>query len=176
MRKHVPIALAFVLVAASISPSAAQEEVAELELLIGTWKCKTQNAEVESSFRWILDRHFIEHEHTLRLFGQSHRVKEIIGWDAKSKSVKGWIFTTNGIAASSYQRDGDAWKIEVTLTRNDGSESTKKKRLVVNGGKLSITNEAAPLPEFLKLDFKRQPNDKPQNINIVGDGSLQVPP
>lgn len=149
--------LVFVLSLGVAVPLFADERLAELEPLIGTWKCKTASAEIESSFRWILDNNFIEHDHTLRLFGQTHRVKEVIGRDPVTKSIKGWIFTTNGVATSTYRREGDAWKIDVVLTRNDESESKKQKTLLIEGNTLSITNKSAALPEFLKLAFKREP-------------------
>ena len=62
---------------------------------------------------------------------------------------------SNGVAMSTYARNGDVWKIDVVLPRNDGTESKKRKTLRVEGDLLSIKNESAPLPEFLQLDFKR---------------------
>ncbi len=154
--------LVFAMLPLCISASLFAKEIdTELEPLIGTWKCKTAIAEVESSFRWILDRSFIEHDQTVRMLGMEHRVKELIGWDAKSQSIKGWVFSKDWIATNSYTKDGNAWKIAVVFTRKDGAEKRESKDMAVRGNVLSIHNGSAPLPEFSKLEFRRQEAAQP---------------
>ncbi len=94
------------------------------------------------------------------MFGRKHHVKEVIGWDPESKSIRGWMFAANGVATGKYSRDGTTWKVEATLVRNDSTESEKNKKLSIDGDKMTVINEVAPLAEFLMLEFKRQVDDE----------------
>ncbi len=137
-------------------PTSASANVEDLAPLIGHWKCKTKIADAESTFKWILDKSHIEHDHTVRMLGKTHRVREIIGWDASSRTLKGWIFSKAWTATSTYKREGSQWKLEAVLTRPNGTRSTKNKTLTVDGDSLLIVNESAPLQDLLKLEFTRE--------------------
>lgn len=142
-----------------------QADINELGFLIGSWTCETQLAEMRSDYRWILDKSHIEHEQTVRIFGQTHRVKEIIGWDTATQAPKGWIFAKNWTATSRYHKEGEIWKIEAVLLRQDGTESTKRKTLTAGQDEFTIVNETAPLPDLLTLEFKRQAEETKKRPN-----------
>ena len=135
--------------------ASASANIADLSPLIGTWKCKTKLAEADSTFRWILDKSHIEHDHTFSMLGKTHRVREIIGWDASSKTLKGWIFSKEWTATSTYKRSGKQWKLEAVLIRKDGTQSRKTKSMTIDGDSLLIVNESAPIKDLLKLEFSR---------------------
>ncbi len=143
------------LLALIVSTARADDRLSDMEPLIGSWACKTRTAEIESHFRWMIDGAFIEHDHVLHMFGRANRVKEVIGWDAASQSIRGWIFSDEGVSICTYVRDGDDWQVDLHLTRNDGTEDRKQKTLTIGDGRLIVRNEKAPLPEFLQLEFMR---------------------
>ena len=154
------LALSFII--ATVGTAGAAEKVQPLGSLIGKWACKTESAAFESEFRWTLDRTFIEHDQQVHIFGKSHRVKEIIGWDPESKSIKGWIFSRAWIATSTYSpaEEEGSWIVEVILTRKDGTKNRKRKTLTVADDKMIVTTDKAPVKDFLTLEFKRLPVDE----------------
>ena len=148
----------------STTQAGGTENIEALEALIGSWRCSTKSATFKSQFRWILDHTFIEHDQEVRLFGKTHRVKEVIGWDPTSKTIKGWIFSQDWIATSTYTRSkqGHDWIVEVVLTRKNGDTNRKRKTLSVVGDEMIVRTEKAPLDEFLALEFRR---DQPADVD-----------
>jgi hypothetical protein len=111
-------------------------KIAALELFIGTWN--TSGALVDGSgtliatdiYRWLPGKQFIAHDVDARLGDHVTRSLEIIGWDARRKTLFSHSFDDQGshdeFTCSLVRR---RWQIHSSALRFDGGFSSDAARL-----------------------------------------------
>ena len=101
------------------------DELQELEWLIGDWLEEGEGFRIEFSCQWTTKQNFISRKY--KVFGSEDEVEssglQIIGWDAKEKKIKSWLFDSNGgvITGTWNKRSDNGWAVQSVGTLADGS-------------------------------------------------------
>jgi hypothetical protein len=92
-----------------------QQKLEQISWIVGTWDHRGTLADGQSlwvtrEYKWALDRHYITCVNMLRVGGQPQLVhRHMIGWDAKAKIYRSWIFSSDGnfVRGAWPHREGD---------------------------------------------------------------------
>jgi uncharacterized protein (TIGR02246 family) len=100
------------------------DELKELEWLIGDWMEEGEGFRVEFSCQWTNKQNFISRKY--KVYGQDDEIEssglQIIGWDAKAKSIKSWLFDSEGgVITGTWNKRSDGWAVQSVGTLVDGS-------------------------------------------------------
>lgn len=99
------------------------DELKALEFLIGQWNMEGEGFRVEFNCQWTTKQNFISR--TYKVYGEEDEVEssglEVIGWDAKEKKIRSWLFDSDGgvVRGTWHQRD-DGWATHCVATLADG--------------------------------------------------------
>ena len=95
----------------------------ELEKLIGTWSHETSLGKIETTYRWIANKKFIERDFSVSIDGKiTMSGTQIIGWEPSSEQITSWLFDStggNGIAIWSPTEKG--WMIQSSGVTSNGT-------------------------------------------------------
>ncbi len=113
------------------------EVLADLDWMIGDWAAvedatvKTAGVRptIEVSARWNRQHTFIIRDMTITPPGGSQddaiRITQRIGWDPLSKSIRSWVFSSDGGHGEAvWYRDGDSWVARASAVLPDGSQTS----------------------------------------------------
>ena len=101
------------------------DELKELEWLVGDWIEEGENFRVEFSFQWTTKQNFLSRKY--KVYGPEDEVEssglQIIGWNAKTKSICSWLFDSEGgvVTGTWNKRSDDGWAVQSVATLADGS-------------------------------------------------------
>jgi len=99
------------------------ERFSELEKLIGTWSYETSGGKIETTYRWIANKKFIERDFSVSIEGKTTLSgTQIIGWEPSSKQITSWLFDStggNGVAIWSPTEKG--WMMQSSGVTSDGT-------------------------------------------------------
>jgi uncharacterized protein (TIGR02246 family) len=103
---------------------ACYEQLKQLEWLVGDWKVSAQTAE-NLSFsmhcHWTENKSYIICMYTARYQDTLRHGTEVIGWDAKEKKIRSWMFDSNGgFNGGFWKKDGKRWIVDASGTTPDG--------------------------------------------------------
>ena len=104
-----------------------QAALLDLEWMIGTWKSKQKDAEVETTYEWFGNKAFIRANFTIRENNKSYTGMQMIGVDPETGLLRTWIFEANGgVGEGLALQDEKQWVFESTteLTSGDVLEAT----------------------------------------------------
>jgi uncharacterized protein (TIGR02246 family) len=104
-----------------------QAALLDLEWLIGTWKSKQENTEVETTYEWFGEKAFIRANFTIREKDKSYTGMQMIGVDRETGLLRTWIFEANGgVGEGLALQDAKQWVFEsaTELTSGDVLEAT----------------------------------------------------
>ena len=167
------------------SPS-HQEHVKELAWLIGRWEGTYVQPEGifdlgksgstvidEQSFRWVLNKSFIQYNSTSRIDGRiASEGLELIGWDVTSGKLVHWIFDSTGVHGSGvWRRDGDAWILDWSGTATDNtsiSGSSVHRRVdrdTYTWQMVNLKKNGQSILDWRVVEFKRKTDAKPNKGN-----------
>ena len=106
--------------------TSAEEQLKQLHWLIGDWVDESPDALVRSSYRWTDNHRFILGDFTVNIKGGlSMTGTQRIGWDPLAKTIRSWVFDSEGgFVEGSWSRDGDQWIIKMTGVSNDGKPAS----------------------------------------------------
>jgi uncharacterized protein (TIGR02246 family) len=103
---------------------ASYEQLKQLEWMVGDWSVNPKKAEhVQFSLHchWTENKSFLICMYTARSQDLMRHGTEIIGWDAKEKKIRSWMFdSTGGFSHGFWQKDGKRWTIDVNGESPDG--------------------------------------------------------
>lgn len=131
----------------------AEDNLKQLEWMVGEWVDESPNVVVEQSCRWSEDRHFLLGEFTVQVGSRpAMRGTVRIGWDPLRQQIRSWIFDSEGgFSEGMWTRLEDRWVVKMTGVRADGATA-------------SSTNTYTPLREdaFLYTTADRIVGDEVQ--------------
>ena len=106
----------------STEPSERKQVLSELDWLIGSWIDDGSENRVESTCEWAGDKMFFDIRFTV--YSENEPVQEglvIIGWDEEQKSIRSWIFDTDGgLAEGTGFLHEDEWQMKNRHVLPDG--------------------------------------------------------
>lgn len=80
-----------------VDTTAASNDLADLEWLIGDWTAEENGARTESKCRWVVNNKFVERSYsTTQLDGTVTTGMQIIGWNSQANHVQSWSFAADG--------------------------------------------------------------------------------
>jgi hypothetical protein len=104
----------------------AEEEVKQLEWLIGDWIDESPTALVATSYRWADDHRTILSEFRIQVAGRPAMTgTQRIGWDPLKKTLHSWVFdSAGGSAEGVWTQNGNQWIIKLNGVTHDGKPAT----------------------------------------------------
>lgn len=106
--------------------SSAEDELKQLDWLIGDWVDESPEALVLTSYRWSDNHCYIVGEFKVQVGGRpamtgSHR----IGWDPLAKQIRSWVFDSEGgFAEGMWTRQGNQWIAKMVGVTRDGKAAS----------------------------------------------------
>jgi hypothetical protein len=148
--------VAAVVVGQAPSQPSSHEHLKAFAPAIGTWVTEVPGmGKMSLSLRWTLNKNFIERSESYAgADGTTYIRKGIIGWDASTKQIRGWMFSQSGsIRRSVWESDGDQLKVKTTKIGPDGSKSVEEFTSTVVGSNKFVVESMGQ-----RIEFKRQPS------------------
>lgn len=107
------------------------DSLRELEWLVGDWISEDEDAVVESSYYWNINKSFLLNDFSIRVKGKKVTTGvQRIGRDPLTKQIKAWVFDSEGgYAESLWSSVDDNWVIKATGVRADGKVATMTNQL-----------------------------------------------
>ena len=95
----------------------------ELEWLIGDWVDSGDGITIDVTCQWTKNQNFISRRYTV---SNQEDVEssglQIIGWDAKQKQIRSWLFDSDGgVITGTWTKHDDRWINQSVATLADGS-------------------------------------------------------
>ena len=115
--------------------ASAEEEVKQLQWLIGEWVDESPTALVITTYRWADDHRSIWSEFKVQV-GDRPTItgSERIGWDPLAKTIHSWVFdSAGGVAEGVWTHNGDQWIIKLTGATCDGKPASATNVLTRDG-------------------------------------------
>jgi uncharacterized protein (TIGR02246 family) len=99
-----------------------EEQLKQLEWLIGEWIDESPDSLVVTSTRWTDNHRYILSEFTIQVGGSPlMNGSQRIGWDPLAKLIRCWVFDSEGgFAEGVYSRAGNQWIVKMTGVTRDG--------------------------------------------------------
>lgn len=102
------------------------EHLEALEPLLGTWANETDGTTIEFECKWTKDNNHISRAY--RVIEDNNVTQtglQIIGWDPQHKSIRSWLFDSDGgfVEGNWQQKDGN-WLISTNGILSDGGTGT----------------------------------------------------
>lgn len=109
-----------------IETSSMNQNVADLEWLIGTWTAEDRGTTTESICRWVANKTFVERRYTVtQVDGTKTSGVQLIGWNPQANCVQSWNFSPDGgHAVGMWSPIEGGWTAEMQGMTGDGTIST----------------------------------------------------
>lgn len=106
--------------------SQKNDQLNELDWLIGSWINKSEGTTVTTTFEWDKDKHFIIQHFSMKKADEPELMgQQIIAWDPSEKRVRSWVFDSDGgFGQSLWSRQGENWYAETVYTLPDGRKAS----------------------------------------------------
>ena len=122
-----------------------EDQLKQLEGLIGEWVDESPDAIVLTSYRWDDSHRFILGQFTVQVAGKSamtgtHR----IGWDPLNRTIRSWVFDSEGgYAEGVWTRDGEKWVSKLTgVTRGGKAASASHIMVLLDKNRMTLQTVA----------------------------------
>jgi uncharacterized protein (TIGR02246 family) len=102
------------------------EQLQGLQWLIGDWVDAGDGITIDIQCDWTANRNFISRKYSVSTAdGFQSSGLQIIGWDAKEKTIRSWLFDSDGgfVTGTWSQRDGN-WIVQSVATLADGASGS----------------------------------------------------
>lgn len=139
------------------------EMLSELAWLVGTWKEKDGDTEVETKVDWSKGGNFLTRTFKVTLAGDvTMEGWQIIAWDAAREQIRSWLFDSGGAFSEGiWTSDGTGWLIRQAGTLPDGGRTSADSTLRRAGDDKFIwestnrTLDGEPQPNLPKIEATR---------------------
>lgn len=107
-------------------PPVQFEHLKDLSWLIGKWKDGDEDVSIHFSAHWDKHKNFIIQSFDTSFYGvEELEGMQIIGWDAKEKTIRSWIFDSDGgFGTATWSKEGKSWYAVLTYTLSDGRQAS----------------------------------------------------
>jgi uncharacterized protein (TIGR02246 family) len=103
---------------------ASYEHLKQLEWMVGDWTVnakKAENVVFSLHCHWTENKSFLICMYTAKHLDVVRHGTQVIGWDAKEKKIRSWMFDSNGgFAGGFWEKAGNRWSIELSGTSPEG--------------------------------------------------------
>lgn len=148
----------------SLTTSASQADLNDLEWLIGIWVSELHGVALTTTYRWFPGKKFMERTYFSSSKGKQQIIgKQIIGIDPTSGDIMSWTFNTDGsYAVGIWAIVENGWLIESRGVTSDGvltSAHNILSKIDENGCRWQSVNRTAngiELPDALEVVSKRK--------------------
>lgn len=112
-----------------------EDQLKQLEGLIGEWIDESPNSLVITSYRWTDNHRFILGRFTVQAAGKPAMTGTLrIGWDPMKKIIRSWAFDSEGgFSEGVWSRDGDGWRVKSTGVTRDGRPASSTRVITPKG-------------------------------------------
>ncbi|MEK6247743.1 MAG: SgcJ/EcaC family oxidoreductase, partial [Planctomycetales bacterium] len=98
----------------------------ELEWIIGSWVDEDGEVKIKTDVQWTKHQNYISRTYAIK---RADHVEssglQIIGWDARKKQIRSWLFDSSGTQIDgTWTRQGDNWVVQSVATLPDGSSGS----------------------------------------------------
>ncbi|MCL4552777.1 MAG: SgcJ/EcaC family oxidoreductase [Candidatus Marsarchaeota archaeon] len=109
--------------------SAAYQHLKDLEWLIGEWIDRDENVTLDTVYKWARNNSFISGSFTVYVQGKADlQGTQVIGWDPVAKTIKSWVFDSQGgFVQGTWSRKDNQW-----IVHSSGFLSTGEKVSAIN--------------------------------------------
>jgi uncharacterized protein (TIGR02246 family) len=99
-----------------------EEQLKQLEWMIGEWVDESPEALVMTSYRWTDNQCYILSEFKVQVGGRPVMTgTQRIGWDPLAKTIRSWVFDSEGgFGEGIWTREGNQWIVKRTGVTRDG--------------------------------------------------------
>jgi uncharacterized protein (TIGR02246 family) len=106
--------------------NSGQEQLKQLEWLIGDWIDESPDAMVVTSYRWADNHQFILGDFTVQIGGNPAMTgSQRFGWDPLSKQIRCWVFDSlGGFAEGAWSREGNRWIVKMNGVTREGKPAS----------------------------------------------------
>jgi uncharacterized protein (TIGR02246 family) len=103
-------------------PPSGEEQLKQLEWLIGEWIDESPDSLIVTSNRWTDNHRYILSEFTIQVGGRPLlNGSQRIGWDPLAKILRCWVFDSEGgFGEGVYTHSGNQWIVKMTAVTRDG--------------------------------------------------------
>ncbi len=103
------------------------DQLKELEWLIGDWVEESEGVRVEMTVQWTTKQQFMTRIY--KVFDENDEVTssglQIIGWDAKDKVIRSWLFDSDGgVVTGTWHQRETGWAVPSVATLADGGSGS----------------------------------------------------
>ncbi len=152
----------------TVETAVAQQNVADLDWLIGTWVAEEHGSKHESVCRWVSGQSFVKRDFTTTLYdGTQSSGVQLIGWNPQGGHVQSWTFSSGGgHSVGVWTPTEDGWAAQTQGMTGDGISTTSTnllRRLDDNAYVWSSVNrtiDGVVIPDTDEVVLKRQPAKK----------------
>lgn len=105
-----------------IESATAEQNLSDLEFLIGAWAAEEQGNKNESVCSWVSDHRFVKRDYTTTfLNGTTSSGVQLIGWNAQGGYIQSWTFSSDGGHAVGVWMPTEAgWAAQMQGTTGSG--------------------------------------------------------
>lgn len=109
-----------------VETAAANQNLADLDFLIGTWLAEEQGNKSESVCSWVSDQSFVQRAFTTTTFdGTKSSGVQLIGWNPQAGYVQSWTFSPDGgHAIGVWMPTEEGWAAQMQGTTGSGVSTT----------------------------------------------------
>jgi uncharacterized protein (TIGR02246 family) len=102
------------------------EHLKDLEWIVGTWVDESTAQSIRIECDWTTNRNYISRKYTVSRDGDVvSSGLQVIGWDAKNKSIRSWLFDSDGgfVSGTWSGKDG-RWVVQSVATLQNGESGS----------------------------------------------------
>ena len=101
------------------------QQLQVLETLIGDWVAEDEEFRIEISNQWTAKQNFIASQYKITEDGVESSGLQVIGWDAKDKKIKSWLFDSDGgVVTGTWNKRDDGWSVSSVATLGGGESGS----------------------------------------------------
>ncbi len=103
-----------------------EEQLKQLQWMIGEWVDESPEALVMTSYRWTDNQCYILSEFKVQIGGRPVMTgTQRIGWDPLAKTIRSWVFDSEGgFGEGIWTREGNQWIVKRTGVTRDGKTAS----------------------------------------------------
>ncbi len=107
-------------------PPSHYEKLKGLEWMIGEWVDQAEGAMITTNCRWTSNRNFLVRSFKVVVEGGiNFEGTQVIGWDQTKKTIRSWLFDSDGgFGVGIWTQNGDSWVVRTLNTLSDGRQAS----------------------------------------------------